>query len=95
LQNPANVTAPTIDEFAHVKQNLSATDEDEAAAVIRNSNATMQKVLAHLKDSVAGTVTEPTSRRALAMAQLEEAIRSRKLSKSRTAAHLTKGSAAG
>jgi hypothetical protein len=91
VQNPINSQAPTPDQFVHVKQNLTPGDDDAAATVIRNPNATMQKVLEGLKGADKGTVTEPTSRRALAMAQLEAAIRERKLAKSKTAAHQTKG----
>lgn len=92
MQNPANTTAPTTDEFAHIKHNLSATDEGEKE-VIRNANTTMQKVLTNLKDSSDGTVTEPTSRRAIAMAQLQEALQARKVAKGKTAAHQTKARA--
>ena len=84
---------PTTDEFAHIKQNLTVDDEAGEAEVLRNTNATMQKVLSHLKKSSGDTVTEPTSRRALAMAQLEEAIKARKVAKGKTAAHQTKGGA--
>jgi hypothetical protein len=91
VQSPLNLQSVTPDQFAHVKQNLSAADDTDADAVIRNSNTTMQKVLAGLKDADKNSLTEPTSKRALAMAQLEAAIRERKVAKGKSAAHRTKG----
>jgi hypothetical protein len=90
VQNPNDVNVPTTSQFDHIQRDLAANDAAEAASVIRNSNATMQKVLKGLKDSKAGIVTEASSRRALAMAQLEAAIQQNRVAKGKTAAHETK-----
>lgn len=89
MQNPNDVHVRTTDQFDHIKKDLAINDETEAS-VIRNSNAMMQKVLQVLKSSSGDTITEATSRRALAMAQLEAAIRQKRVAKGKTAAHETK-----
>ena len=94
LQNPVNAQAPTPDQFAHVRHNLSAVDEEEQANVIRNPNATMTRVLEGLKEPGGGAAAPPSSARELALAKLEAAIRERKVAKGKTAANQTKAGGA-
>lgn len=80
IQRP-NEQRSTAD-FDHVKRDLKGTEEDNS--VIRNSNHTLKKVLEQQ-----GKTAQPTSRRELAAAQLEAALRQKRLAKSQTASHHT------
>jgi hypothetical protein len=69
-------------DFDHVKRDLKGTEED--VSVIRNSHHVLDVVLAQQ-----GKGQQPTSRRELAVAQLEAALRKKRLAKSHTASHHT------
>lgn len=83
IQRP-NTQRATSD-FDHVQRELKGIDED--TSVIRNSNHTLDKVLA--QQGKPGSGPQPTSRRELAVAQLEAALRKKRLAKSNTASHHT------
>lgn len=81
---------PTCDrstaEFDHIKKNLRVNIDD--TNVIRNSNHTLEKVL-----SQKGSLPEaaaPSSKREIALAQLEDALRQKRLARSKTAERLIK-----
>ena len=80
IQRPNSQRSPA--EFDHVKRDLKGAEED--TSVIRNSNHTLDKVLAQQ-----GKGPQPTSKRELAVAQLEAALRKKRLAKSKTASHHT------
>lgn len=80
IQRPNSQRSPA--EFDHVKRDLKGAEED--TSVIRNSNHTLDKVLAQQ-----GKAPQPTSKRELAVAQLEAALRKKRLAKSKTASHHT------
>eukprot|EP00892_Ulva_mutabilis_P002464 jgi/Ulvmu1/12218/UM086_0008.1 len=81
IQQPHNIKSTA--HFDHVKRELRVEMED--TNVIRNSNATLEKVLVQ-KGSNSGTAI-PSSRRELALAQLEQSLRQKRLAKAKTADH--------
>jgi peptidyl-prolyl cis-trans isomerase-like 2 len=83
IQRPNTPAGRSTEDFDHVKRDLKATDED--TGVIRNSNHTLEKVLA--QQGKPGSAPTPSSKRELALAQLEAALRKKRLAKSHTAAH--------
>lgn len=91
-QNPLETKKRELAAFDHVKRELDVAPEEdeESASAIKTVNPTMRKVMQTLQDEDKASFREPSSRRALAVAQLESALADR-----RKAAQVSAKAAAG
>ena len=81
MQHPKHVRSTA--QFDHIKRGLKVGSEDDS--LIRNSNSTLDKVLAQNRRGYTSTVSG--SRRELALAQLQDSLRQKRLAKAKTTVH--------